>query len=260
MTSFRLLIVAIAIILGVYFCISEPVNNPEGFDNETVKLSADEKCPNLLVQEEGGITLTNTEEKIVPGVNPMRFNNLEEYVEFIKWQRSNGVRCPVLFLQKTEDAQGEACYRARPDIADPQGGLSTTSLEALHKKCNSSIPMKSGLNGLEDVNDTSYFKGGCGNVTGTIALNTGPVDTKIVDATRNDLPYNTGSMPSYDPSSFYQGTVTPMDKVLSEQRNLPESPSAMDNNWGGEDYTRSLIDNGMYDGRKRSLENSDPYA
>lgn len=259
MSSFRLFIVIIAIALGIYFCIADPVNNPEGFESDTIKLSTDEKCPNLLVQEDGGITLTNTEEKIVPGINPMRFNNLEEYVEFIEWQRSNGIRCPVLFLQKTENAQGETCYQARPDISDPQGGLSTTSLEELHKKCNASVNMKSGLNGLEDVNDSSYFKSGCGSVTGEIALNTGPIETKIVDATRNDMPYNTGSMPSYDPSSFYQGTVTPLDDMLSKQRALPESPSAMDTNWGGKEYTRSLIDKGLYNGRKRSLVEKDPY-
>lgn len=262
--SFRLFIVIIAIALGIYFCIAEPVNNPEGFENEksdTVTLSTDEKCPNLLVQEDGVITLTNTNEKIVPGVNPMRFNNLEEYVEFIKWQRSNGIKCPVLFLQKTENTQGGTCYTARPDISDPQGGRSVASmsLDELRQKCETNMPMSSGLTGLEDVNDATYFKSGCGNVTGEIALKTGPVDTDIVDATRNDLPYNMNSMPSYDPSSFYQGTVTPMDEMLKKQRNLPESPSAMDNNWAGQEYTRSLIEKGAYDGRKRSLVEKDPY-
>lgn len=262
--SFRLFIVIIAILLGVYFCIAEPVNNTEGFENEneTVKLSTDEKCPNLLVQEDGGITLTNTKEKLVPGANPMRFNNLEEYVEFIEWQRSKGIKCPVLFLQKTETTQGEVSYTARPDIVDPQGGLSIAamSLEDLRQKCESNIPMSSGLTGLDnDVNDATYFKTGCGNVTGEVALKTGPMDTGIVDATRNDLPYNTNSLPSYDPSSFYQGTITPMDKMLKNQRNLPESPSAMDANWGGKEYTRSLIDAGTYDGRKRSLIEKDPY-
>ena len=111
----------------------------------------------------------------------------------------------------------------------------------------------------DDVNDATYFKTGCGNVTGEVALKTGPMDTGIVDATRNDLPYNTNSFPSYDPSSFYQGTITPMDKMLKNQRNLPESPSAMDANWGGKEYTRSLIDAGTYDGRKRSLIEKDPY-
>jgi hypothetical protein len=263
--TFRLLIVIIAIVLGIYFCIADPVNNPEGFENEekeTVKLSTDEKCPNLLVQEDGGITLTNTKEKIVPGVNPMRFNNLEEYVQFIEWQRSNGVKCPVLFLQKTENAQGEVSYTARPNIADPQGGLSIAnmSLDELRQRCESNVPMSSGLSGLEDVNDATYFRTGCGSVTGEIALKTGPVTTGIVDATRNDVPYNTNSMPSFDPSSFYQGTITPMDEMLTRQRNLPESPSAMDSNWGGKEYTRSLIKKGLYDGNKRSLIEKDPFA
>lgn len=262
--SFRLFIVIIAIVLGIYFCIADPVNNPEGFENEkteTVKLSTDDKCPNLLVQEDGVITLTNTKEKIVPGVNPMRFNNLEEYVEFIEWQRSNGIKCPVLFLQKTENTQGKVSYTARPDIADPQGGLSIAnmSLNELRQMCESDTSMSSGLSGLSNLNDATYFTNGCGSVTGEIALKSGPNTTGIVDATRNDVPYNTNLMPSYDPSSFYQGTITPMDEMLTRQKNLPESPSAMDTNWGGKDYTRSLIKKGLFDGNKRNILDDDPY-
>ena len=39
--------------------------------------------------------------------------------------------------------------------------------------------------------------------------------------------------------------------MLKEQRQLDESPSAMDSNWGGKDYTNSLIEEGAYEGRKR---------
>ena len=59
----------------------------------------------------------------VPGVNPIKFNNLEEYTEFVKWQRNQGIRCPVLFLQHSYDAQGESTYTARPSPFDLAGGL-----------------------------------------------------------------------------------------------------------------------------------------
>jgi hypothetical protein len=36
----------------------------------------------------------------VPGVNPIRFRSLEEYVEFVDWQRGRGINCPALHLQK----------------------------------------------------------------------------------------------------------------------------------------------------------------
>ena len=30
------------------------------------------------------------------------FNNLEEYTEFLEWQRGAGIRCPVLYVQNIE--------------------------------------------------------------------------------------------------------------------------------------------------------------
>lgn len=80
-------------------------------------------CPNVLIQEGQFIYLYNSRKAKIPGVNPLRFNNLEEYSEFIDWSRSQGIRCPVLFLQKINDAQGETSYKVRPSIFDQQGGL-----------------------------------------------------------------------------------------------------------------------------------------
>lgn len=261
--SFRLFIIAIAFMLGIYFCVKAPTEDIEGFDenddDKTITLSTDEKCPNLLIQEDGGISLLSTEEKRVPGVNPMRFNNLEEYVEFIEWQRSQGVNCPVLFLQKTEDAQGTVSYRARPDIENPQGGLCSTSLDDIKKRCET-MPIKPDLDNLNlGINNTPYFMSGCGDVTGEVALNTGPQETKFVDATRNDMPYNNNSMPSFDPTSFYQGTITPIDKTAQLEKQQDPSPNAMDPNWGGKQYTRSLIEQGYYDGDMRKIgDRNDP--
>ena len=83
-------------------------------------------------------------------------------------------------------------------------------------------------------------------------MNTGPTATKYVDAGRNDMPYNNNSFPSVDESSYYQGRITPGDEKLAAQRALEESPSAMDNNWGGRAYTNSKIESGAYADRMRT--------
>jgi hypothetical protein len=67
--------------------------------------------------------LYNSEIAKVPGVNPIEFNNLEEYVEFLEWQRGAGIRCPVLYMQNTYDAQGQRVYKIRPSVTELQGGL-----------------------------------------------------------------------------------------------------------------------------------------
>jgi hypothetical protein len=58
------------------------------------------------------------------------FHNLEQYVEFIEWQRAAGIRCPVLYVQNTYDAQGERVYKIRPSVTELQGGAPPSSCSA----------------------------------------------------------------------------------------------------------------------------------
>ena len=81
------------------------------------------RCPNLLIQKGTTLYLHNTNLATIPGVNPIRFDNLEEYIEFIEWLRSQGIKCPILFLQHSVNAQGESVYNIRPSPTDLQGGL-----------------------------------------------------------------------------------------------------------------------------------------
>jgi len=168
----------------------------ESFTNNSIQ----KRCPDILIQKGSSFYLYNSKVAKVPGVNPISFENLEDYTEFLDWQHSQGIRCPVLFLQETYDAQGKPVYKVRPSVSDQQGGL-----------------------------PPSY-----------------PNPTLLVDATRNDPPYNTNSMPSFDPSSYYVGTTTPLDNMDTEQEKMTYSPNPMDPNWGGADYTQSLVDKGYY--------------
>jgi hypothetical protein len=126
----------------------------------------------------------------VPGVNPVEFDNLEDYTEFLDWQRSQGIRCPVLFLQFSYNAQGDPTYKIRPSPTNLQGGLPS--------------------------NPASY----------------------INNNTIKDMP----------------DIISSSDEVLSssmeEERDssLLYSPNAMDNNWGGIEYTENLINEGAFDG------------
>ena len=72
------------------------------------------RCPDLLVQEGDELILQNTKLAEIPGINPVRFKNLEEYTEFIEWQHSQNINCPVQFYQKSFDAQNNAIYIQRP--------------------------------------------------------------------------------------------------------------------------------------------------
>ena len=106
----------VVFLLGLYIHVTRNTSELlEGFGTS--------ECPNVLIQEGQFIYLFNSNKARIPGVNPLRFNNLEEYSEFIDWSRSQGMKCPVLFLQQINDAQGETSYKVRPSIFDQQGGL-----------------------------------------------------------------------------------------------------------------------------------------
>lgn len=202
-------------LIGLYFYAkgSDPAYL-EGFNNGV-------RCPNLLIQKGSKFYLYNSKVAKVPGVNPIEFDNLEDYTEFLDWQRSQNIRCPVLYLQETYDAQGNPVYKVRPSVSEPQAGLPP------------SIASSSG----DIINESSL-----GNPN-ALAY---PNPTLLVDSTRNDPPYNKNSYPAYDQSSYYIGTTTPLDAMDIAQENSKVSPNPMDPNWGGAEYTQGLVDKGYY--------------
>jgi hypothetical protein len=62
-------------------------------------------CSNVLIKQDGRYHLHNTRKATIAGINPITFDNLEDYSEFVRWQRANGIRCPVLSLQQTSDGE-----------------------------------------------------------------------------------------------------------------------------------------------------------
>jgi len=215
----------ILFLIGLYFY--SKYNDPnfkEGLINNKEK----PRCPNLLIQKDSKFFLYNSKLTKVPGVNPIEFNNLEEYVEFLDWQRSQGIKCPVLYLQKSYDAQGNSVYKARPSVSEPQGGLPSYSTSS--SSFNTLSPQQS------------------------IPSKTLPPISLLVDATRNDKPYNNNSYPGFDQTSYYIGKNTPLDNMNEISENMLYSPNAMDSNWGGQEYTQKLVDKGYYNEDNVSIQ------
>lgn len=220
-------LIIVVFLIGLYFyakC-SDP-NYVEGLTNNNTNSGV--RCPNLLIQKGSKFYLYNSKVAKVPGVNPVEFDNLEDYTEFLDWQRSQGIRCPVLYLQETYDAQGNPVYKVRPSVSEPQAGLPPS--------ITSSTGEIIGESSLGDPNALAY-----------------PNPTLLVDATRNDPPYNKNSYPAHDQTSYYVGTTTPLDAMDTTQENSGVSPNPMDPNWGGSQYTQELVDKGYYKENEVSL-------
>jgi len=172
--SYILLLVLMAFLAGFYFYVKRPTGTEdeefEGFS------SVQTNCPNMLVQMGAKFKLFNSKN---PKVKPIEFNTLEDYTKFLDWQHKNGIQCPVLYLQQTSDAQGNDVFRARPSVTEPQGGLPTH-------------PPTTGK-----------------SVAEMFPLLDTPIHTKLVDASRDDPPYNKGGYPAFEPTSYYVGSITP---------------------------------------------------
>ena len=197
-----IIIISIVFILGFLFVITnKPQSYKELFSNKK------RQCPNILIKKDKFIYLHNSKLAVIPGVNPIKFNNLEDYVEFTNWQRSQGIDCPILFLQHSYDTQGSSIYSIRPSPTNLQGGLSPMAPIDLAQRQQS----------------------------------------QLLDANRDDAPYNKNSYPGYDPQNQYIGLNTPIDKIFHENPG-GISPNPTDPNWGGSAYTQSLINKGVYKG------------
>ena len=106
-SNYRLLLTGVLFTMGFMFVLTR--SREEGFANRRR-----DRCPNVLVKDGCRYYLYNTREDKVPGVNPIEFEHLEDYVEFVDWLRSRNVECPVLHLEKTFSTQGETVYHTRP--------------------------------------------------------------------------------------------------------------------------------------------------
>jgi len=210
-------------LIGLYFYSKADSKYAEGLTNNSYITP---KCPNLLIQKGSRFYLYNSKLAQVPGVNPIEFDNLEDYTEFLDWQRSQNIRCPVLYLQETYDAQGNRVYKVRPSVSEPQAGLPPSTLPPVGIASQTPPIMESEL----DPTDPNSY----------------PNPTLLVDATRNDPPYNKNSYPAFDQTSYYTGTTTPLDGMNIQQESASVSPDPMDPNWGGSAYTQKLVDAGYY--------------
>ena len=170
-------LIIIAFIIGLFFYTS----NKSKF--ETMKGNMFEDCPNLLLQQGKELHLLNTKKPKIPGINPIHFESLEDYVEYLEWQRNTGTFCPVLYLQKTYDSQNNAGYRILPDPFDPNAGLPSRPPH-----------MDENISGKEE---------GC---------------KQLSDASRgHGRKYNKGSYPGFDPLNQYIGDFTCLDKMKPKQ-------------------------------------------
>ena len=245
MKKYIILVIVVLTIVTYYYLKYNPI---EGLTNNTGSTGPtdESRCPNLLIQKGARYYLYNSKIARVPGVNPIVFNNLEDYVEFLDWQHSVGIRCPVLYLQNTYDAQGNRVYKVRPSVTDLQGGLPPASQNHSSTK-NSSL------------NQTQFSNSNTSNTSNQPSSQQKP-STSANYNSKNNLLYSADAMSenwggeTYSTNAVNSGEFKEDEvyKIGSEVQLInktgPFSPDAMYANWGGEDYSNNAVNSGAYKG------------
>ena len=124
-------------VFGIYFLYSRP---PEPFVTGN--------CPTTLIKDGNDFLVYNPNYESVPGVNPIKMGSLEDYKDYVEWQRENNLECPILHLEKVFDVQGSPMYEVRPDF-DQQlniGGM------------NHNLPMTCGTPNMQLMLDNALDK------------------------------------------------------------------------------------------------------
>ena len=128
-TTVFLIFLLISFISGIYFCATHQVHVVDFHLKETFDPTQDLQgpttidCPDMLIKSGNSLLLYNSRLPQQPGVNPLPFYNLDEYINYLDEQRKKGIHCPVLFVQEENNTQGQSVFRVRPDVFQQQGGL-----------------------------------------------------------------------------------------------------------------------------------------
>lgn len=133
-------------LVGVGVCLSPKItketmmnllgNKKEAFtgdSEETETGTENPQCPDVLIKQGSQLMLIHSKLPKSES-NPIYFETLDDYTMYVEDQRKRGLRCPILFLQKENNAQGENVYRMRESPTELNGGfpivpVQTPSLE-----------------------------------------------------------------------------------------------------------------------------------
>lgn len=170
--------------------------------------SENKTCFDMMINNGENILLYNTNMPEMIGVNPLTFNNLDEYIKYLDNQRNDGLTCPILYLQKEFSAQGDDVYRIRPDpFNNDNGGLSQNS----------------------------------------VLVNQNPKIVPIINSNDDNPPYNTNMHNGFDPYNLQVGTYTDLDRLHDSTQYSKYSDNPMDSNWGGVIHTENAVKSGKYE-------------
>jgi len=206
----NIIFIAIIFFLGLYYYTFYNKNNK--IDNLTEGMKNKKDCYDMLIEHSGKIYLFNEKNEVKEDLNPIIFNNLEEYKKYIEKENSKGNKCPVLFLKYTTNTQNEELLQVKKSIFENSGGDQFKYKDKKYYEENKI---------LDATRDST------------------PGKNKI---------FNNNMYSGFDKDNQNIGSDTPLDRIFNSNSEISSNP--MDTNWGGKKYTQDKIKQGEYKDRE----------
>ena len=118
----------------------------------------DEYCYDFIEEKDNKVYIYNTKAPLVPGINPIEFDNLEKYKKSMRWKGKNGSDCPVLYFKRKYTTQNKLGYQ----LAEDPSSNSTYTFPPdppTNRKHNGMINYDRNLFKSELVENTSHYPG-----------------------------------------------------------------------------------------------------
>ena len=230
-------------------------------EDEIMSSESNDLCPTLLIKRGGKYMLFNKNMPEEVGENPVFFESLDQYKDYIETQRKlYNQNCPVLFLQEESNAQGENVYKMRKTHGYGNGNVDPLLLGSVQDYFvnNTNVtPKFSPPMGPQAFNKPPTNNGiSLGNYGVSVdqleqtAMSNHPPLVEYDDANRDNKQFNQGYY-GFDPTRQYVGKYTVLDQIHNSTQTENKdglSNNPMDPNWGGAMFTAEKVASGQYEG------------
>ena len=110
-----------------------------------------EFCHDLIEERNNKIYVYNSKSELIPEINPLVFENLDDYKKHMDWKAKNGDDCPVLYIKRKYTTQNKLGYQLAKDPSSDELYTLPPVDETKHKKNNGNIHYNRNLHNSELV-------------------------------------------------------------------------------------------------------------
>ena len=179
----------------ILFCLGINVvvkySNIDKREFEPFNSNYNHSCENLLIKKGDKYHLKNTRIPKSPGVNPIIFDHLEDYISYMEQQREKGKICPVLFLENVSTTQGtesKKVYSINHDTSMSNGYMPGLSF------ITDNIEMERNLNADSEHNPWSFEASDPSRYTNGLYTNTDAIYHSNEKISPNPMDSNWGGV------------------------------------------------------------------